>query len=209
MDANLHIRLGDSTEGATAAIWLPASLGFSSGAFAAAPCLVKKPNESVFTFGLGIGLTIPLSRSWYMGFSMEGLLSSVPTHMVAYCLDCEETGNPTRTVDREESTNVGIMRIGLIAGWEFESGRLFGGMTIRNHPTNVSLDLERVYSTSEIDADVENGPMYGMAGLGVEFELVDSVSILVQAYQPFPLGQQDLIYGPILGVTMDIHPSRS
>ena len=49
---------------------------------------------------------------------------------------------------------------------------------------------------------------YQASRITAEFDLGGHVSILAQAYQPFPLYEHDLIYGPIVGLTIDFHASR-
>jgi hypothetical protein len=44
-----------------------------------------------------------------------------------------------------------------------------------------------------------------MPGIGVEVDLGENVSLLGQIYQPLPMSQHDLIYGPVLGLALDVH----
>ncbi len=194
-DGNLHFSLGPTGR---ISLWLPVSYGPSYGSFAAAPCLVERPDYGVFSAGIGIGFSKHVSQRWYMGTSIETQLAFIPSHIKTY--------QDGLLIDDDQDIDVmPVLRWSGALGIDFGWVRLFGALALRNHPTNVRVSIE-TYGYQE--GKVRFGPIYGLAGLGAEFDLGGHVSILAQAYQPFPLYEHDLIYGPIVGLTIDFHASR-
>jgi hypothetical protein len=165
------------------AVWLPFSYGFQQASFPAMPCLLPRPNEGVVTTGLGMAVSGHLSPR-------------------SVCLDnCEYQDPVTKKKDRDV---VGVVRATLLAGVDLDGWRIYGGVSVRNHPSNMRITYETSF-IQNIEADIEFGPWYGMVGVGIQVDLGDYVSLGAQLYQPFPLYQHDLIYGPVLGVALDIH----
>ena len=184
------------------AVWLPFSYGFQQASFAAMPCLLNRPNEGVVTTGLGMALSGHLSTRWYLSGALEGQLSFVPSRILAICLDNCEYQDPV--MHKKDRDAVGVVRASLLAGVDLDGWRIYGGVSVRNHPSNMRITYESSFP-SEIEADMEFGPWYGMVGVGVQVDLGDYVSLMAQIYQPFPFYQHDLIYGPVLGVALDVH----
>ncbi len=198
MDGRINLSLNESS---TISAWLPLSYGFSQGSFAAAPCLVERPSDGVLTLGLGFGVGSRLSDSWYFGIALEALLASIPSRILARC----ESFCSGQLVEKEETDEIGILRGTLVFGADLGAVRLFGGFSVRNHPSNVRIRTETVLSDSDIHADVESGPWYGVLGAGIEVDISRNFSCIAQVFQPFPLQDHDLVYGPILGVSVDVH----
>ncbi len=202
-DGTIHIDLGPT---GTVSLWIPMSYGFKEASFAAADCLVSRPDRGVFTGGIGVGASFPLSSMWYLGTSLETSLAFIPTHIEAHCVaNCNFND---ADVDKIETDAIPVIRWSLTGGLDLGFMRIFAGIGLRNHPTNTQLDYDWSYIAEDIDAEVQFGPIYGTVGGGVEIDLGDVVSVLAQIYQPFPLYRDDLIYGPIAGITLDLHMGR-
>ncbi|MBN2494210.1 MAG: hypothetical protein JXR96_06445 [Deltaproteobacteria bacterium] len=201
-DGNLHIDLGPS---GTVSLWIPLSYGLEHGAFAAAPGLTERPDHGTLSGGVGVGLTFPLGDLFYLGTSIETQLALIPTRVVAHCVENCTYAQDSNKVDSEL---VPVLRWSLAGGVDFDFIRIFAGIGLRNHPSNVQISYDVTYCPECIDGEVEFGPIYGLAGLGVEVDVCDILTILAQIYQPFPLYQDDLIYGPIAGVAVDLHMAR-
>jgi len=198
LDANLHMRIGENF-----GLWFPLSYGLADGAFPAAPCSAEAPRGGVFSGG-GIGLAGSgyIARGLYIGGSLEGQLSLIPSRIETREVEWGSIGV------EEETTIMPVLRGSLMMGYDFGWWRLYGGVSVRNHPTNTQLTTETAITSEDIDADIEFGPLYALPGLGVEFDIGDHVSIAAQAYQPLAAGAVDLIYGPIVGLTFDFHAPR-
>ena len=195
-DGNLHISLGPTGR---ISLWLPISYGLSQKSFAAAPCLIDRPDTGVLSGGIGIGFTKQVSERWYFGTSIETLLAFIPTHTMTY-----QDGH---LIDEDEEIDtVPVLRWSGALGIDFGWVRLFGALALRNHPTNVRVSIGTYIDRED---NVRFGPLYGLAGLGAEFDIGGHVSILAQAFQPFPLYEHDLVYGPIVGLSIDLHAPRS
>jgi hypothetical protein len=195
-DGTLHINLGPTGK---ISLWVPMSYGLPEKSFAAAPCLVERPDSGVFSMGVGIGFTRFFSKRWYMGTSIETMLAGIPTHIKTY------TEDGLLLENKEDVDVVPVIRWSGAIGVDFGWVRLFGALALRNHPTNTRISTEVLGDTN---GDVRFGPLYGLAGTGAEFDLGGHVSIAAQIYQPFPLYDDDLIYGPIVGITLDLHADR-
>lgn len=196
-DGNLHFQLGPTQK---ISFWIPFSYGFEEASFAAAPCLISRPDTGIFSAGLGAAFSTSLSERWYMGTSIETQFAMIPSHIRTY--------DDGRLVsDEEDQEIILVLRWSGVIGVDFDWVRIWGAVGLRNHPTNTKVQTEYAYSDHE--GEVEMGPLYGMAGVGVEFDLGSYVSIMAQAYQPFPLYDHDLIYGPIVGLTLDLHSPKS
>jgi hypothetical protein len=201
IDSNLHLRLNDLVS-----LWLPISYGFSQGAFSAVPCQIERPPYGVWSAGFGAGFSGQVSEHWYLAGSFEFMLGLVPTHILATCVGGSCV--PGLTTEDQDTDAVPILRGSLLAGVDWGWIRLFGGLAARNHPTNVSLDYEIALTPEAIGGDVRMGPVYMLFSLGAEVDLGRFVSILAQVSQPVALGQPDLIYGPIGGVSVDLHAAK-
>jgi len=203
-DGNLHFDLGPSGR---LALWVPLSYGLSERAFAAAPCLVETPSGGVTTAGVGIAYTQYLGERWYLGMSLETMLSFVPSHVRTTCVANCDPWLPAST-DKQDTSVVPVLRTGLVGGVELWVFRLFAGFYLRNHPTNVQVTHAMTYVPSAEDGDVEFGPLYAVLGLGLEAEIGPYVSLIAQLFEPLPLYEHDIVYGPIVGAMIDVHAPR-
>ncbi|HOX45208.1 MAG TPA: hypothetical protein PK668_16555 [Myxococcota bacterium] len=203
-DGNLHFDLGPSGR---LALWVPLSYGLSERAFAAAPCLVDTPSGGVTTAGVGVAYTQIFDEHWYLGMSLETMLFFVPSHVHTTCVANCDPFLPAET-DEEDTSVVPVLRLGLAGGVELWVFRIFAGFYLRNHPTNVQVTHTVTYVPSAEDGDVEFGPLYAVLGLGVEAEIGPYVSVLAQLFEPLPLYEHDVIYGPIVGALIDVHAPR-
>jgi hypothetical protein len=199
-DSNFRIRLGEHW-----ALWVPMAYGLSETAFATQGTLIEAPTGGVFTGGgLGVAASYFLTGGLYLGMSFEAMFSAIPSHIRATPVG----GTPDEAVDWEETEVIGMVRGGLVLGYDFGSWRLFAGLSGRNHPTNVGSSSETHVGTYNIDPEVSFGHMYMIAGGGAEVDLGRSLSLMFHVYEPFGFKEADVTYAPILGVTVDLHVER-
>ncbi len=196
-DGKLHFQLGPTGK---VSLWVPFSYGLSEYAFAASPCLLPRPTTGVLSGGIGAAFSTQVSQRWYLGTSIETLVDYIPSRI-------RTVSGTTQLSEEQQMESTLVLRWSGVVGVDFDWIRLFGSVGLRNHPTNTRITHE--LSTVEHDPEIEFGPLYGLVGVGVEVDLGDHFSLLAQAYQPFPLYEHDLIYGPILGLTLDLHMGRS
>ncbi len=202
-DGTFHIQLGPTQK---ISLWLPMSYGLTEKSFAAAPCMVSRPISGTMSGGIGIGFTSEISRLWYIGTSIETMLALIPSHIKVYGDDPYSDDNNTLIEEKEDYSLVPVLRWSGAIGVDFDWVRLFGSLGLRNHPTNTKITREVL---GDNHGDVRFGPIYALLGVGAEFNLGKRVSILAQLYQPLPLYDDDVIYGPMAGVTLDLHSDRS
>ncbi len=207
-DGTVHIDLGPSGR---LALWVPMSYGLSEYAFSAKECLIDKPSRGNFTGGLGVAFWGELTGPWYLGASLETQLSFVTARVRADCVtNCEYAH--TLHMQKQELEVIPVIRAALVTGFDFDWIRFFFGMSIRNHPWNEESTTYEGFHPGEIDDTVTFGYAYFLFGTGAEVDLGDHVSLLAQVYKPLALksdtGRERMDYGPILGVTLDLHFPR-
>jgi len=194
-----HFRLGPNL-----ALWLPMAYGPASGALEAVPGLVRAPDRGALSGGIGLAGSTRLGERLSLGASFEGQLASVPSRMLATCIEHCEGAAPTIT--KQEGSLVPMMRASLLLSVDLGRVRLFAGVSARNQPTNQRRSQLVVEDgADDIDAAVEPGPLYVMPGAGLEVDLGGDVSLLAYAYQPLPADTPDLLYGPVAGLALEVH----
>jgi hypothetical protein len=101
-----------------------------------------------------------------------------------------------------------VVRGSMMGGVHVGIVRLFAGVTLRNHPTNTQEDTAMTDQPDATEGDIEFGPLYATAGVGVAVAAGRYVDLMAQIFQPLPLYRHDIMYGPIAGVALDIHLPR-
>jgi hypothetical protein len=211
-DGTVHFDLGPSGK---VSLWVPMSYGLSDYAFAVRPCLIDTPTGGAFTGGLGVALSSPLAGPWYGGLAFETLLAYIPASIRATCVEnCQYAD--TQAIDKDDWTVQATLRLTLATGLDFGWIRIYAGASLRNHHWNQVSESISTYSPEDIGDTVEFGKPYLLVGGGLEVELGEHVSLLAQVYQPLALmrtvrsGQADeIVYGLIGGLTLDLHFPRS
>ena len=210
-DGTIHVDLGPSGQ---VAIWVPFSYGLPDYAFSIKPCLIDKPKGGTFTGGIGLAAWTPITGPWYIGFSLETLLTYIPTRIVATCTEnCENAS--TQFVDNDDWTVKPTLRFGLASGLDFDWVRIFVGFNIRNHHMNKEGRTVATRTPDNIGNTVEFGRTFVLLGGGVEVDLGRHVSLLAQVYKPFDTSNSrtagvsnTIHYGPIVGASLDVHFPR-
>jgi hypothetical protein len=200
LDSNFRIRLGENW-----ALWVPMAYGLSETAFDTLGTQIECPSGGVFTGGgLGVAASYFLTHGLYLGMSFEAMFSAIPSHIKAKT----EHQSWDEAKEWEETELIGMVRGGLVLGYDFGSWRIFAGLSARNHPTNLGSSQQTVTWTSEIEPEVDFGHLFMIAGGGVEVDLGRTVSLMFHAYEPFGFRDLDIVYAPILGVMVDLHVAR-
>jgi hypothetical protein len=117
---------------------------------------------------------------------------SVPSFIVARCTSgCEGREGSTTSADQRDTVLQGSSTLGYRYRFQEElSAQLTVGM--QNHPTN-----QELFSSGSVNAEVQGGPLYVTAGLGLEWEPLPWLG-LAPVLQ-WPLTRSPIEYGPIVG----------
>jgi len=128
-------------------------------------------------WGVALGGMVPTSDPrWHVGINVELLLWSLP--YIEY-----STGSSGYTLVEEGRGTVSQAAIGIVPTYTTGRLNLFGGLTIRNHPT---IKQKGVESGIELTDDIQEGPANFVVSAGVEGELGRGVRGSLVVYAPIP-----------------------
>ena len=176
--------------------------GFRRGAYATSEDQPEPKNGSTYGGGVTGFYSVPTgSPGLRVGIGLDLLMYSVP--YVKYTTEVD--GTYTRVEHDRES--VGVYSLAIIPS--FRSGRvtLFGGGTVRNHPTIDKGDIEGGIDPYLSDDDeVESGPPNFILSAGLDVELGQGIRAMAIVYQPVDKDPVD--YGPTLGIGLTLPLGR-
>ncbi len=150
--------------------------------------------------GLGVSMTYSIPTSlpgWRVALSSELVVWSVPwveyTTCIANCI-----GNGGYTTSSKGSDNVPTLAVGVTPSYRTGRFTLFGGVTVRNHPTvdqTIRTDIPQ-------DPDVSSGPFNVTLHAGAAVELGAGVRASLLVHQT--VTTDPVAYGPSIGVMVAI-----
>jgi hypothetical protein len=157
-------------------------------------------NGDVFGGGLQMHWSTELNPKLRLGFGLEVMLYSIP--WVEYRTEV----NGLYSIVNEERDTIAVVGAGVIPSFQAAPNLvLFGGVTVRNHPT-----IERATTETGVfvgEDEVEFGPANLIGHLGAEFTLGNGMRVMAFVYQPAPAAPAR--YGPTLGINLTIPIGRS
>lgn len=128
--------------------------------------------------GATITAIVPTSDPhWTVGFDLESLVWSVP--WIEYSACVENCGGATASRSSGTS-NVGQMALGVVPTYHTDRFSVWGGLTVRNHPTIQQKDVEVGVDSS---GDVEGGAPNLVVSAGADVDLGGGVRGGLTLYQ--------------------------
>jgi hypothetical protein len=166
--------------------------GANDGATAVAPDM---PHPDGDTYGGGVTIAYAAgSGPFHVGLELDLLRYSIPWKEMWTCVqDCQFGVAPTVQQGRE---GVGVYAVGVVPSVRTSWGAVYGGATLRNHPTIAKGDVEQI----EIFAPVESGPVNLVLSFGVEVRLAGTLRGGLLAY--VPLGDDPVRYPVTLAASL-------
>jgi hypothetical protein len=165
--------------------------GLGSGAMAAAPTSLRRPDDTTGSFGIGAVAAIPIDQH-VLTATLDGRILWIPSYYEARCsAGCEGIATLRTGQDREV-----LIQPSLSLGYGYRVTpivRVFGAFAFQDHPTN-----DAVIDSAIPSPDVRLGPMYVTAGAGVELTIVPWLSLI--PLLQWPLTRSPIEYGPFLGL---------
>jgi hypothetical protein len=146
-------------------------------------------------YGLTFDIAIPVDDKWTIGLGLDAMMWSVP--YTSY-----EVFNGTITIRDEGSDSVGTFAASITPSYKLDEDlALFGGFTVRQHPTiqQKGMDIGTVLD----DVEVDSGPANYIVSAGVEGSLLDG-SVLLMAVGYYDLSRDPAKYGPGMGLMVSL-----
>jgi hypothetical protein len=160
-------------------------------------------NGNVWGGGASLFLSLPTaSPALRVGIGLDLMAYSIPYVEYRTCIEnC--AGHPYSTVDHDRET-IGVYSVSLVPSWRAGRLTLFGGGTLRNHPTIAKGGIEG--EDLDLDDDVDAGPANVLVSAGAEVELGAGVRAMGMVYQP--ITSDPVEYTPTFGVALTIPLGR-
>lgn len=172
--------------------------GFRQGAYATSEDMPEPKNGSVYGGGPSIFYSMPTGApELRIGLGLDFMIYSIPYVEYRTCVDfCD--GQPYTTVTHDRD-NIGVYSLSVVPSWHSGRFTIFGGGTMRNHPTIEKGSVEGVFDS---DDEVTGGPAMLIAHAGLEMDVGGGVRAMGMVYQP--LEQDPVRYMPTVGVALTL-----
>ncbi|HEU5057324.1 MAG TPA: hypothetical protein VFU21_12395, partial [Kofleriaceae bacterium] len=176
--------------------------GFRRGAIATSEDQPEPNNGSVYGGGVTGFYSVPTGTPGLrVGIGLDLLLYSVP--YVEYTTEVD--GSYSR-VDHDRDS-IGVYSLAVVPSWSTGRVTLFGGGTVRNHPTIDKGDIEGgVDPLFDEDDDVESGPPNFILSAGIDVELGQGIRAMALVYQP--IDREPVKYAPTFGLGLTLPIGR-
>jgi hypothetical protein len=180
--------------------------GFRRGAIATSEDQPEPRNGSVYGGGISGFYSVPTGNPGLrVGIGADLLMYSVPYVEYRTCVDvCG--GVPYSRVDHDRDS-IGVYSLAVIPSYHTGRITLFGGGTVRNHPTidkgSVEGPIDPLFET---DDEVESGPPNFILHAGLDVELGQGIRAMAIVYQP--IDREPVDYGPTLGIGLTLPLGR-
>ena len=151
------------------------------------------PEGMVATLGAGFEYSVPLSGPWRLGLAADLSLGRSPFREQGRCIE-----NCFSAPDyyEEGRHSVPIYSASVIPSYSVGDVVFFGGLTMRNHPTNTRKNRQIAGTDDESD-ELRQGPAYYLVGTGVEVQASRHLSFVGHIFQP--ISTDIAKYGPAVG----------
>lgn len=178
--------------------------GFRRGAYATSEDQPEPNNGSVYGGGVTGFYSVPTGTPGLrVGIGLDLLIYSVPYVEYRTCVDLCGS-EPYSRVDHDRDS-IGVYSLAVIPSYSTGRVTVFGGGTVRNHPT---IDKGSIEGPLEIDSDdeVKSGPPNFVLSGGIDIELGQGIRAMAIVYQPIDRDPVD--YAPTLGVGLTLPLGR-
>jgi hypothetical protein len=193
LNGAVRLRIGADTD-----IGFVYDEGFEAGSISVRPDQ-PTPSGNVRGGGVSVHTSFPIAPEWRLAFAADVLLYSIPYVEYRTCTNCMEAW--TDISERRVATLVASL--GVIGSWRRGPWTVFGGLTMRNHPTTRLSSVE-IFASS--DEDVSAGPFNVIAAIGAEYAFGPGLRAQLQIYQP--IAQDPVAYMPTIAVSFAIPFAR-
>ena len=171
-------------------LWLD---GLPQGAMAASPTTLSNPGGNTWGVGFGFDVSSDQRAPWAVGASLDLLALTVPSHVIAVCVENCPLASIQATGHSQTDT-VPLYSVAMRLTWRAgASARLFVTGAIKNHPTNMA-----TFESAFPDGEVSSGRVNVLTGVGAEIQLGEWLSVVPQLQ--IPLTERPVRYGPIFAV---------
>jgi hypothetical protein len=158
-----------------------------------------RPKGNAYGLGVTMQLLLPIHHNLHLGVGMDLMLFSVPYVKMAtnstdhYSVDLWEPKYGTEMV--------GVYSFYFIPNYKLPWGAIYGGLTIRNHPTTPAVQTETSVTGME---DVEEGKPYYVLSMGAQINISYNLALQIMIFQP--ITTSPVVYYPMgaIGLTWDI-----
>ena len=179
--------------------------GLSSDATAITPDQPKPRNGSTFGGGVSMFYSAEAGHDLRIGFDLNVLRYSVPYIEYRTCVDyCD---GATMTDVEDGRRGVWVASVGLVPSYQVGALTWFGGVTLRNHPTNTKGEVESSIDNALDSSDeIRSGPMNLILSGGVEWAMSDRIKAMAQIFAP--VTGNPVVYAPTVGLGMSVALGR-
>jgi len=176
--------------------------GFRRGAIATSEDQPEPNNGSVYGGGVTGFYSVPTGTPGLrVGIGLDLLMYSVPYVEYRTCVDfCGS--EPYSRVDHDRDS-IGVYSLAVIPSYHTGRITLFGGGTVRNHPT---IEKGSIEGPLDSDDEVDSGPPNFILSGGIDVELGQGIRAMAIVYQPMDKDPVD--YGPTLGLGLTLPLGR-
>ncbi|HUS63702.1 MAG TPA: hypothetical protein VMZ28_04125 [Kofleriaceae bacterium] len=175
--------------------------GFRQGAYATSEDIPEPKNGSVYGGGPSIFYSMPTAAPGLrVGLGFDFMIYSIPYVEYRTCAtNCGGNTTSTVTHDRDQ---IGVYSLSVVPSWRSGRFTIFGGGTVRNHPTVEKGTVE----VADGDDEVSGGPAVLIAHAGMEVDVGGGVRAMGMVYQP--LEEDPVRYMPTFGVALTVPLAR-
>jgi hypothetical protein len=180
--------------------------GLRKGADAIQPGQPPLEHGDVMGAGLSVFYSAPTPNpALRIGVGTDLIFYSVP--WIEYTACVSNCGLEPWLITDEEREMVPVLAVGVIPSYRLSSQlALFGGLTVRNHPTIKRTEYQNGTEVLFEDDAPEAGPANFIASAGLEAQLGGGFRLAAILYQP--IQSEPARYPPSLGFTMTIPLGR-
>jgi hypothetical protein len=172
--------------------------GMKDRARAVSPDEPDPDNGSVYGGGLTFFYSFPTAEPGLrIGTGLDVIVYSVPYVEYKTCTTCQ----PMSTSIERDRAQTTVYAGSIIPSWRSGRVTVFGGATVRNHPTVPKGEVV-VGNPDDDEGPVRGGPANWVAQVGGEVELGAGVRAMALLYQP--LTRDPVSYGPSLGIGLTV-----
>ncbi|MBU1535545.1 hypothetical protein KKF84_09500 [Myxococcota bacterium] len=162
-----------------------------------------RPRGNAYGMGLTFQFLLPIHSHAHLGIGTDLLIYNVP-----YAKMATESTSPSSANLWEPEYGTEVVGVGsfyIIPTYIFPWGTVFGGLTIRNHPSAPKVQTE----TSVLDqSNVDEGKAYYVLSMGAQINLSHNLAVQIMIYQP--ITNSPVVYYPMgaFGLVWDIDAPR-
>lgn len=155
------------------------------------------PEGDVFGAAVSMLYSAKFSPEFSLGLAGQVWLYSIPYVEYDTCVDCPF--GPWTEVEHDRDA-IPVFSFALLPTFELSPAvSVFGGLTLRNHPTIQKSDID-IGPDDDFDEEVETGPLNSIGSIGAEVALAERIKLT--GYLHRPIAADPVIYGVAAGLML-------